>query len=153
MKPEEENRHAISAESPPRNYGHREQTVIPSAVLIGNNLWKGRIFTAAELMAQEFPAVRWAVPKVIPQGVTILAGKPKMGKGWFVLGAGVAISTGGVALGKVPVEQGDCLYLALEDNRRRLQGRLDKLLVGTPPPVHLHIATEWPRFDEGGVRP
>jgi hypothetical protein len=151
MKPGEESRHAESAEAPPMNNRHRGESVIPPAVLMANSLWKGRIFTAAELMAQEFPAVRWAVPKVIPQGVTILAGKPKMGKGWFLLGVGVAISTGGVALGKVPVEQGDCLYLALEDNRRRLQGRLDKLLMDARAPVHLHVATEWPRLDEGGV--
>ena len=67
------------------------------------------------------------------------------------LGLGVAISTGGVALGMKPVERGECLYLALEDNRRRLQKRLDKLLSGSPAPEGLHIALEWPRLNEGGA--
>ena len=39
-------------------------------------------FTAAELMAFEFPEARWAVPGIIPEGVTLLAGKPKQGKSW-----------------------------------------------------------------------
>lgn len=78
----------------------------------------------------ELPPVRWGVPGVLPEGVTLFAGKPKLGKSWLTLGLGVAIASGGVALGKVRVEQGPCLYLALEDNRRRLQKRLNKLLSG-----------------------
>lgn len=108
-------------------------------------------FTAADLMALELPPVQWAVPGVVPEGVTILAGKPKLGKSWLTLGLGVAIAAGGVALGKKRVERGECLYLALEDNRRRLQKRLDKLLQGDSPSEALHIALSWPRLDEGGV--
>ena len=112
---------------------------------------KPETFTAADLMALELPEVRWAVPDIIPEGVTLLAGKPKLGKSWLTLGLGVATATGGVALGTKRVEQGKCLYLALEDNRRRLQKRLDKLLAGGPAPEGLHIALEWPRLDEGGA--
>jgi len=32
--------------------------------------------SAVELMALDLPPVRWAVPGVLPEGVTILAGKP-----------------------------------------------------------------------------
>jgi RecA-family ATPase len=78
-------------------------------------------FTAAELMAFEFPEARWAVPGIIPEGVTLLAGKPKQGKSWASLGISIAVATGGEALGKVRVERGEVLYLALEDNPRRLQ--------------------------------
>lgn len=108
-------------------------------------------FTAAELMAFEFPEARWAVPGIIPEGVTLLAGKPKLGKSWASLGIGVAVATGGEAFGKVRVEQGEALYLALEDNRRRLQKRLQKLIVGGAPPAGLHMAIGWPRVGEGGV--
>ncbi len=109
------------------------------------------IFTAADLMALELPPVRWAVPGIVPEGVTLLAGKPKLGKSWLTLGLGVAIANGGVALSTRRVEQGECLYLALEDNRRRLQKRLDKLLAGASAPKDLHIALEWQRLDEGGA--
>jgi len=56
-----------------------------------------------------------------------------------------------VALGTKRVEQGECLYLALEDTRRRLQRRLDKLLSGRAAPAGLHLALEWPRLDQGGA--
>jgi hypothetical protein len=106
--------------------------------------------TAADLMAVELPPVRWVVPGVLPEGVTLLAGKPKLGKSWLALGICVAVASGGVALGTRQVEQGDVLYLALEDNRRRLQKRLGKML-REPAPEGLEMATAWPKLDEGGV--
>ncbi len=108
-------------------------------------------FTAADLMAEELPEVMWIVRGILPEGVTILAGKPKLGKSWLAYGLGVAVASGGVALGSKPVERGEVLYLALEDNRRRLQKRLKKLLNGGTAPAGLHIATDWPRMDEGGA--
>jgi hypothetical protein len=47
--------------------------------------------TARELYHKDFPAERWAVPGIIPEGVTILAGSPKLGKSWLALGVGVAV--------------------------------------------------------------
>jgi hypothetical protein len=44
----------------------------------------------------------------------------KLGKSWMTLGLSVAVATGGDALGTEPVERGEVLCLALEDNRRRL---------------------------------
>jgi len=106
--------------------------------------------SAADLMAADLPPVRWVVPRVLPEGVTLLAGKPKLGKSWLALGLCVAVAAGGMALGTSQVEQGEVLYLALEDNRRRLQKRLGKMLCG-PAPEGLEIATSWPKLDEGGV--
>ena len=106
--------------------------------------------TAADLMAAELPPVRWGVRGLLPEGVTLLAGKPKLGKSWLALGLCVAVAASGVALGARQVEQGDVLYLALEDNRRRLHKRLGKMLCG-PAPDGLEIATSWPKLDEGGV--
>jgi hypothetical protein len=112
---------------------------------------KPATFTAAQLMAMELPPVRWVIPDILPEGVTFLAGKPKMGKSWMALDLSRAVATGGVALGTKQVAQGEVLYLALEDNRRRIHNRLNKLLAGRPAPANLHIATEWPRLDEGGA--
>ena len=48
--------------------------------------------------------------------------------------------------------QGDVLYLALEDSKRRLQRRMSKLLpAGTPWPRNLTLKTEWRRLHEGGL--
>jgi hypothetical protein len=110
-----------------------------------------RTFTGKDLMAEEMPPVRWAVPGILPEGVTLFGGKPKMGKSWMALGLCIAVATGGVALGKERAEQGEVLYLALEDNKRRLRRRMEKLLVGGVAPEGLHLATEWERADAGGI--
>ena len=117
----------------------------------GLSLVLGSAFTAEELMAKVFPEPRWIVPGVLPEGATILAGSPKTGKSWMVLAMGVAVASGGTALNGKPVEQGSVLYLALEDNPRRLKRRLEKVLAGGKPPAALVLANRWPRLGEGGV--
>jgi RecA-family ATPase len=54
-------------------------------------------------------------------------------------------------VGRIQVEQGEVLYLALEDNRRRLKQRLTKLLPDGVAPPGLHMAVDWQRADEGGI--
>jgi len=108
-------------------------------------------FTAIELMSMEFPAPRWAVPGILPEGCTILAGKPKKGKSIMCLNLGISIATGGLAFGKILVEKGGVLYLALEDTGRRLQERLITMLQGSPWPENLHFDTEWPRIENGEI--
>ena len=111
--------------------------------------WRWHAFTAAALRTMEFPAVSYVVPELIPEGLTILAGRPKIGKSWMVLDLALGVATGQTVLGNVVVAQGDVLYCALEDNPRRLQRRLRKL--GTEWPDRLTLATRWRRLDQGGV--
>ena len=108
-------------------------------------------WTAAELMATDFPEPRWAVPGVIAEGLTVLAGPPKAGKSWLALGLGLAIAAGGKALGAIDVEAGPALYLALEDTGRRLKTRLGKVIGTGPAPDTLTLATECPPLPAGGA--
>lgn len=107
-----------------------------------------QLISARELMGKQFPPVRWVVPDILPEGVTIFAGKPKMGKSWLALNLAIATATGGRALGRIQVEGGGVLYLALEDNERRLQGRMSKLLQGGAVPDRLDLAIEWQRMGD-----
>jgi hypothetical protein len=109
-------------------------------------------FTAADLLAQELPEPRWAVEGIVPEGLTILAGKPKLGKSWLALGLALAVADGGKALGYVDVAPGAVLCLALEDTRRRLKGRLEEIIrqQGQQSLDRLTFAREWPRLDKGG---
>ncbi len=108
-------------------------------------------WTATDLLITEFPAPRFAVDGLLPEGLTFMCGAPKLGKSWMALGLAIAVAEGGHALGSVPVEAGDVLYLALEDSPRRLQSRLRTLLGGEDGPKALQLETEWPRLDEGGT--
>jgi hypothetical protein len=125
---------------PPQATGGEDQPA-PRRILI----------TAPELMALNLPPRRYAVPGILPEGLGIFAGKTKTGKSWAALGIGVAVATGGRVFGKHRVEQGDVLYLALEDNEESLQERLGLLLQGEPPPPRLTFALEWRRTNEGGL--
>jgi hypothetical protein len=101
-------------------------------------------------MAVEFADPTWAVPGVIAEGVTLLAGPPKVGKSWLALNLGVSIAAGTPALGSIPIEPGPVLYLALEDTPRRLQSRMRKVLAGTPASHDLTLDTYCPPIPEGG---
>lgn len=108
-------------------------------------------YTATELLDTEFPAPRWAVPGILSEGLNLLAGSPKLGKSWLGLGLCVAVGSGGYALGKIPVDQGEALYLALEDTPRRLQSRLRMVLERDPAPDGVTFEVEWPRMADGGA--
>lgn len=108
--------------------------------------------SASSLLAKPLPPIEFVVPGYLPPGLSVLAGKPKLGKSWLSLDLALAVATGGLALGKIPVEQGSVLYLALEDNERRLQQRLRQRLQGQEINLDLlYLETECPRLDDGGA--
>jgi hypothetical protein len=108
---------------------------------------------AAALLTTRFPVPRYAVPGLLPEGASLLAGKPKQGKSFLALSLALAVATDGLALGKIEVDGGDVLYLALEDGPRRIQRRLNDMLdeQAPPGPGRLTLATRWPLLDEGGI--
>ncbi len=92
------------------------------------------------LMAQTFEPLRFSIKEILPHGLFILAGSPKIGKSWLSLDLCQAVATGGT-LWHFPAEQGDVLYLALEDNFHRLQNRLVRIEAETLDISRLHMAT------------
>jgi AAA domain-containing protein len=124
----------------------------PHAELVTPQHRQPSIFSLPDLLSWELPTVRWIIPDMLPEGLTLLAGKPKLGKSWLALSVALSIAAGGVALGAQPVTKGNVLYLALEDNARRLQSRARKLLESmTDTPNNLDFALDWPRLGEGGL--
>jgi hypothetical protein len=109
---------------------------------------------AETLLGMEFAELSYVVPGYVVEGLTVLGGKPKLGKSWLSLDLGIAVATGGKAMNAVECEQGDVIYLALEDNRRRMQ---DRIRMVAPPfrkkrgidLSRLQIRTAAPRIDEG----
>src|SRR6516165_602641 len=116
--------------------------------------WEQESFTAAQLQIERFPELRWIVPNIIPaEGLALLCSKPKFGKSWFAYDLCIACTANRFTLGEIKPLQGDVLYLALEDSKRRLQRRMTKLLpsfTGTWP-ERLRIKIRWRRLHEGGL--
>ena len=129
----------------------RVETFNPDDKPHGNEI---PVFSAHDLGEMSFPPIKYAVPGLIPEGCSILAGRPKLGKSWLALDIALAVARGDYCLGDVKCEQGDVLYLALEDNKRRLMSRIKKV---SPPhtidtwPEALEFATEWKRCGDGGL--
>jgi len=106
--------------------------------------------SALDLQKMEFPPVKWAVPGILPAGCNVLSGPPKKGKSVLMLTVCIAVAMGGYVLGKIKVKQGRAMYFALEDYRRRVKTRLEKMIVSGPWPENLEIITEFPHEDNGG---
>ena len=109
------------------------------------------VISARDLQTTAFPPVSWIVRDFLPEGVTLFAGKPKLGKSWLALQMGYEIAAGGEVLGR-SVQQGSVLYAALEDNARRLKKRMQKIAPQDQCwPDQFLFSTEWPRLDQGGL--
>src|SRR6516225_8080807 len=117
-----------------RKAGFRPKAKDAERASAGGKSWKDGIITAEELQTKQFKPVRIILPNLIPEGVTILAGKPKIGKSWLLLDICLAIAGDRFVLGEIKGGQGDVLYLALEDNERRLKKRVDKILQSAAAP-------------------
>lgn len=115
--------------------------------------WSSHVFTAASLQNKKFEPTSFVVPTLFPEGVTILAGRPKIGKSWMALDIALALASGQFVLGEIKLQEGDVLYAALEDNDRRLRARIARIRPQNDRtwPARLTLATRWRRFDVGGV--
>ena len=89
------------------------------------------------------------VPGLLPEGTTVLAAPPKVGKSCLVYQLAVEVSLGGELFGE-RVTSGAALYLALEDGMRRGQDRLRAALAGrTLPRGRLEVRWSAPAIGEG----
>jgi RecA-family ATPase len=116
--------------------------------------WRERVFTAAALQHKQFPPITYVVDGLIPDGLSMLVGRPKVGKSWMALDIALAVaSSDGTCLAGRKVAHGNVLYCACEDSERRLQSRITKLIGAykTVWPNDLQLATGWERLDKGGV--
>jgi len=116
--------------------------------------WMSNLVTLPQLLDMKFPPPSWLVPNVIPQGLTLLAGRPKAGKSFFALEVSLAVASGGYAFGSNEHQcgQGKVLYCALEDTLSRLQRRVEGLLGNrVSPTTNLVVTNQLPKMDEGGI--
>jgi hypothetical protein len=131
-------------DNPARAVEHAQAVLADVAAATSNGAAGPRLLAGlhngAWLDAQDFPPLAYTVLGVIPEGLVLLVGPPKIGKSWFVLAVALAAASGGRVLGQ-EVPKRPVLYLALEDGDRRIQDRCRKLLAGEPIPPEFEYAT------------
>ncbi|MCL1903464.1 MAG: helicase RepA family protein [Oscillospiraceae bacterium] len=106
--------------------------------------------TGKDLLAQPIQTIEYTIDNILPHGLFILAGSSKIGKSWMALDMCHAIATGG-KLWNYSAKQGDVLYLALEDNHKRLQERLTKIssVQDSESTTDIHFVTKVCKLKEG----
>jgi hypothetical protein len=85
-----------------------------------------RFSNGASLLARKFSERKWIIPNVLPVGTVLLSARPKMRKSFLALQISMAVC-GGRRFLDWYCEQGDVLFLGLEDNERRLRERIELL--------------------------
>src|SRR5271169_846900 len=105
---------------------------------INGTSWRDNVMSAPDLCDQKFPELKFIVPGLFPEGVTLIVSRPKLGKSWLLLQIGAAIANGLPVLASGDRHlQGDVLYLNLEDGDRKAQRRMTKYFGA--------MSQNWPR--------
>lgn len=97
--------------------------------------------TAEDLQNRTYEPTPFLVDELIPEGLHILAGAPKIGKSWLALWLCLCVAQG-QALWNFATTQGEALYLSLEDSFQRIQTRLFDLTEDAPPTLHFAIMAD-----------
>ena len=96
---------------------------------------------AEDLQNRTYEPTPFLVDQLIPEGLHILAGAPKIGKSWLALWLCLCISQG-QPLWNFATTQGEVLYLSLEDSFQRIQTRLFDLTEDAPSTLHFAIMAD-----------
>lgn len=105
--------------------------------------------TAESIFYRPFEPHPMIVEDLIPGGLTVLAGTPKIGKSWMALDLAISVAEGIPFLGKT-VHKTGVLYYCLEDTYVRIRNRMHEL--ADEPPDDLYFTTSSERIGSGITR-
>ena len=97
--------------------------------------------TAEDSQNRTYEPTHFLADELIPEGLHILAGAPKIGKSWLALWLCLCVSQG-QPLWNFATTQGEVMYLSLEDSFQRIQTRLFDLTEDAPPTLHFAIMAD-----------
>ncbi len=127
-------------------------------LLLAENQNNGHIklVNARELQTMELKPINWIIENLLPEGLLILAGRPKIGKSFLALNMSLAIANGGHALGYFKANKNSVLYIPYEDNYRRLQDRINRMLAEehyneAPPNLFIPKDCDFPKMTIEGI--
>ena len=96
---------------------------------------------AETLMTTPMQPLKFIVKGLIPQGLHVLAGSPKIGKSWLSLWICLQVAKG-EKVWEFETTKSDVLYLCLEDSFARIQSRLFEITDEAPSTLHFAIMSE-----------
>ncbi len=103
------------------------------------------VFSCEELSQRIYASKPFLVKGLLSAGLTILAGSPKVGKSWLVMHLCMQIAKGEPFLG-LDTKRSGVLYIALEDDERRLQKRM--FTISEEMPANFYMTTRCSRMSD-----
>jgi RecA-family ATPase len=97
----------------------------------------------------EYKPVHFVVKGLIPEGLTVLAGKPKLKKSFLMLDAALSVATGEDFLNTFETAKGSVLYFALEDSEKRIKDRIKLLGYDFNELKNINFVFKTPNMDSG----
>ena len=96
---------------------------------------------AETLLYEPLEKPSFVVDGLIPTGLILFCGSQKIGKSWLMLKLCLCVSQG-IPLWDMPTQEGDVLYLCLEDTFCRIQDRLFRLTDEASGRLHFAVASD-----------
>ena len=96
---------------------------------------------ADTLQSTAYEPVSFVVDDLLPHGLHLLAGAPKIGKSWLALWLCLCAAQG-KPLWTFATRPCEVLYLCLEDSFQRIQSRLFDLTEDAPPTLHFAVMSQ-----------
>ena len=96
---------------------------------------------ADTLLGIPYEPLLFIVENLLPQGLHLLAGAPKVGKSWLALWLCLQVAQG-EPLWNFATKPCEVLYLCLEDSFQRIQNRLLDLTEDAPSTLHFAVMSE-----------
>src|SRR4051812_5724276 len=107
-----------------------------------------RIFDAADLMAMDMADPAYLNRPFVAEGVTLVCGRPKMGKTTLLRGLARAVNTAGEFFGTT-CARADTLFLSLEEGPRLMRRKFQAMGAGDNDLRGIQIVFEWPQGSGG----
>ena len=86
-------------------------------------------FSLEELIGMKLPETHWIIKNLLPPGLALLAGPPKLGKSQLALSMALDVATGKPVLGRFTSNRSAVLYYDLESGHHLLKERIMPLMV------------------------
>src|SRR5690242_7219011 len=95
----------------------------------GNGVQSPPTIDARAILNGDYPEPEFVISDLLLRGVTILAGRPKIGKSWLALQLALSVARNSRALSRFEVMRpGGVLYYGLEESPRRTKSRLRRFI-------------------------
>ncbi len=144
-----ENRNASSAQ---KVFNYSLKIIKPKAKEEFDPLSTVRLYDIHKKL--NYPEPKWFVKPFLPEGLSILAGKPKLGKSLFALRMAISIAWGLKFMKSFSCERSTVYFIPYEDSLSRIKFRVSKMLGKMYAPKNIIIPPQpekFPRLTNGGL--